>query len=104
MGLQRLADPELQALGDVVAATALLMNRLGRARTQPERDALTADFNTAIGVFNADLERHDHDADALIAGALVRVTRLLVAEPAVAEVARPERTAAVAAITRRSGG
>jgi hypothetical protein len=84
MGLQTLADPELQTLGEVVAATALLLDRVRSASTLPERDALMADFNEAIRVLRADLARHDQDADAMIAGALVRVARLLVPEPAVA--------------------
>jgi hypothetical protein len=84
--LQTLADAELETLGDVVAATALLLDRVRSAGTQPERDALAADFNEAVRVLHEELAHHPtrdgQDADALIAAALVRVARLLEPKPA----------------------
>jgi hypothetical protein len=85
--LQTVADVELETLGDVLAATAVLLDRLPTARTGPERDALVADFHREIRALREELARHPtrdgQDADALIADALVRVARLLVPEPAV---------------------
>jgi hypothetical protein len=83
--LQALADAEIETLGDILVATATLLDRLPTAGTQPEREALAADFDAAMRALRAELALHPardgQGADSLIVGALVRVIRLVETAP-----------------------